>query len=98
MQGKRVLVVDDNENARQMLGDLLGSMSFKVDQAESGQAAIGSVDSAEAQGMPYEIVFLDWKMPGMDGNETAKRLRELPLSRMPHMIMVTAFGREEVIK
>ncbi len=98
MQGKRVLVVDDNENARQMLGDLLGRMSFMVDQAESGQAAIGAVGRAEAQGMPYEIVFLDWKMPGMDGNETAKRLRELPLSRMPHMIMVTAFGREEVIK
>jgi CheY-like chemotaxis protein len=48
--------------------------------------------------MPYEIVFLDWKMEGMDGNETARRLRELPLSRLPHMIMVTAFGREEVMK
>jgi CheY-like chemotaxis protein len=98
MQGKRVLVVDDNENARQMLGDLLGRMSFMVDQAESGQAAIGAVGCAEAQGMPYEIVFLDWKMPGMDGNETANRLKELPLSRMPYMIMVTAFGREEVIQ
>ncbi|MDO8948140.1 MAG: PAS domain S-box protein [Desulfocapsaceae bacterium] len=98
MQGKRVLVVDDNENARQMLGDLLERMSFMVDQAESGQAAIGAVGRAEAQGMPYEIVFLDWKMPGMDGNETAERLKELPLSRMPHMIMVTAFGREEVIR
>jgi len=98
MQGKRVLVVDDNENARQMLGDLLDRMSFMVDQVESGHAAIGAVDRAEAQGMPYEIVFLDWKMPDMDGNETAKRLRELPLSRMPHMIMVTAFGREEVIR
>ena len=98
LQGKRVLVVDDNENACQVLGDLLGGMSFKVDQAESGQAAIGAVDRAEAQGMPYEIVFLDWQMPGMDGNETARQLRELPLDFMPHMIMVTAFGREEVIK
>ena len=98
LQGKRVLVVDDNENARQVLGDLLGSMSFKVDQAESGKAAISAVDRAEEQGMPYEIVFLDWQMPGMDGNETAKQLKELPLSRMPHMMMVTAYGREEVIK
>ena len=98
MQGKRVLVVDDNENACQMLGDLLAGMSFKVDLVESGQAAISAVDRAEAQGMPYEIVFLDWKMEGMDGNETARRLRELPLNHMPHMIMVTAFGREEVIK
>jgi signal transduction histidine kinase/CheY-like chemotaxis protein len=98
LQGKRVLVVDDNENARLVLVDLLGSMSFKVDQAESGKAAIGAVDRAEAQGMPYEIVFLDWQMPGMDGNETAKRLKERPLSRVPHMMMVTAYGREEVIK
>jgi len=59
-QSKRVLVVDDNENARMALGELLGSMSFKVDHAESGKAAIGAVDRAEAQGMPYEIVFLDW--------------------------------------
>ena len=98
MQGKRVLVVDDNENARHMLAGLLDSMGFKVDQVESGEEAVGAVYRAEAQGIPFEIVFLDWKMPGIDGNETAKRIRELPLSPMPHMIMVTAFGREEVIK
>ena len=97
LQGKRVLVVDDNENARIVLGDLLGNMSFKVDQAESGKAAIGAVDRAEAEGTPYEIVFIDWLMPGMDGIETARRLRELPLNHMPHMMMVTAYGREEVI-
>ena len=98
MLGKRVLVVDDNENARLVLGDLLGNMSFSVDNAESGMAAIGAVDRAEAEGSPYEIVFLDWQMPGMDGIETAKRLRELPLNRMPHMMRVTAYGREEVIR
>jgi CheY-like chemotaxis protein len=97
LQGKRVLVVDDNENARLVLGDLLGNMSFNVDQVESGTAAIGAVDRAEAEGIPYEIVFLDWLMPGMDGIETARRLRELPLRRVPHMVMVTAYGREEVI-
>jgi CheY-like chemotaxis protein len=93
-----VLVVDDNEYACQVLGDLLGNMSFKVDQAESGKAAIEAVELAENQGTPYEIAFLDWQMPGMDGNETARRLRELPLGHTPHMIMVTAFGRDEVIK
>jgi PAS domain S-box-containing protein len=98
MQGKRVLVVDDNENARLVLGDLLGNMSFNVDNVESGTAAIGAVDRAEAEGAPYEIVFIDWKMPDMDGIETARRLRELPLSHVPHMMMVTAYGREEVFK
>ena len=98
LKGKRVLVVDDNENARQVLGDLLGCMGFNVDKANSGKTAIDIVYHAWEQGMQYEIVFLDWLMPGMDGNETAKLLRELPLSRLPHIIMVTAFGREEVLK
>ena len=97
LQGKRVLVVDDNENAGQMLGDLLDGMGFLVDQAESGKAAIAAVVRAERQGTPYEIVFLDWQMPDMDGNETARQIGRLPFA-MPQMIMVTAFGREEVLK
>ncbi len=98
LQGKRVLVVDDNENARVVLADLLGNMTFRVDQVDSGPAAIAAVRSAEAAGAPYEIVFLDWLMPEMDGIEAAKRLRGLGLNSMPHLMMVTAYGREEVIK
>jgi two-component system sensor histidine kinase/response regulator len=98
LQDKRVLVVDDNENARLVLGELLGGMSFKVDKVESGLAAIAAADHAEAQGTPYEIIFLDWQMPGMDGIETSRRLKERPNGRIPHMIMVTAYGREEIIK
>ena len=98
LQDKRVLVVDDNDNARLVLGDLLGNMSFKVDQVESGQAAIAAADRAEAQGKPYDIIFLDWQMPDMDGIETSKRIRSRLMKRVPHMIMVTAFGREEIIK
>jgi len=98
LQGKRVLVVDDNENARLVLSELLGGMSFSVDRADSGVAAIDAVARADANGMPYEIVFLDWMMPGLDGIDTAKRLQGLTLGRAPHLIMVTAYGREEVIK
>ena len=98
LHGKRVLVVDDNEHARLVLGQLLESMSFKVDQAESGQAALTAVAEAEAQCRPYEIVFLDWQMPGLDGIETARRLGEAQLERMPHLMLVTAYGREDVLK
>ncbi|MDD4928677.1 MAG: response regulator [Gallionella sp.] len=98
LQGKRVLVVDDNENARLVLADLLGDISFTVDQVALGQAAINAVKLADAKNIPYHIVFLDWQMPGMDGIETARRLRELPLGHLPHMMMVTAYGREEIIK
>ena len=98
LHGLRVLVVDDNDNARLVLKELLEGMNFKVDQVESGLAALGAVNSAEAQNLPYDIVFLDWQMPGMDGLETARRLKALALVRMPHLMMVTAFGREEIIK
>jgi CheY-like chemotaxis protein len=98
LQKKRVLVVDDNTNARLVLSDMLSGMSFKVDLAESGAAALAAVEQAEAQGLPYEIIFLDWQMPGMNGIETAKLLRQRQTVRVPFMIMVTAYGREDVIK
>jgi len=98
LQGKHVLVVDDKENARMVMGEMLGNMSFKVDLVDSGAAAIDAINITEAQGNPYDIVLVDWLMPGMDGIETVKRIRELKLGRIPHMIMVTAYGREEVIK
>lgn len=96
--GKRVLVVDDNANACLVLQGLLTAMNLSVEQASSGQAGLDAVACADAQGRPFDIVFLDWQMPGMDGNEAAQRLKALVLSHMPRLIMVTAFGRDEVIK
>lgn len=98
LQGKHVLVVDDNENARIVLRDMLVEMGFVVDLAENGQQALAAVTRADALGTGYKIVFLDWRMPGMDGNETASRIKKLPLAQMPHLMMVTAYGREEVIR
>ena len=98
LQGKRVLVVDDNASARMMLSDMLSSMSFKVDPAESGEAAIIAVEQAEVEGVPYDIIFLDWLMPGINGIETAKLLQQRHTGRIPFMIMVTAYGHEDVIK
>jgi CheY-like chemotaxis protein len=98
LRDKRVLVIDDNINACQVLDGLLSGMNFNVEQATSGQAGLDAVVRADAQGAPFEVVLLDWQMPGMDGNETALRIKTLTLRHMPHIIMVTAFGRDEVIK
>ena len=55
--------------------------------------------SRPSAGKPYEIAFVDWQMPGMDGIETGNRIRALPdLPAPPHLVMVTAYGREEVLK
>jgi two-component system sensor histidine kinase/response regulator len=97
LQGRRMLVVDDNENARAVLVDMLASMSFNVDAVESGREAVDLIREAMLD-EPYEVVFLDWQMPDMDGLETAEAIHSIRLPFPPRLIMVTAYGREEVIK
>ncbi|MET3130912.1 two-component system sensor histidine kinase/response regulator [Oxalobacteraceae bacterium GrIS 1.11] len=95
LRGRHVLVVDDNAIARAVLKGHLASMSFVVGEADSGQAALAAVSAAARDGAPYELVLLDWRMPGMDGIETARALAAQ--APAPKLIMVTAYGREEVM-
>jgi len=99
LRGRRLLVIDDNAQAREVLSSMLESMTFKVDAAPSGQEGIELVRQAAERGEPYDTVFVDWQMPGMDGIEAGRRILALPnLSSPPHLVMVTAYGREEVMK
>ena len=99
LRGRRVLVIDDNSQARAVLSSMLTSMTFVVHEAPSGQEGIEMIRHAAEVGEPYEIAFIDWQMPGIDGVETGKRIRALPdLAAPPHLVMVTAYGREEVLK
>ncbi|MCP5305171.1 MAG: transporter substrate-binding domain-containing protein [Chromatiaceae bacterium] len=87
----RVLLVDDNAIARQVLGDLLLSLAFRVDVAASGSAALKRlVDERRT----YDIVLLDWRMPNMDGLETAHRIRTAGLEHPPRIILMTAYGHD----
>jgi signal transduction histidine kinase/CheY-like chemotaxis protein len=97
LQGLRLLVVDDNESALQSMAASLQNMAFTVDTAASGAAALLAVQAAEAQGMPYAMLIVDWLMPGMDGVETIRQVRALPLQHPPQVALTTAHGREEVM-
>ncbi len=96
LRGCRVLVVDDNELARDVLHNMLSSMTFKVEQVSSGRDALISIKNADELNDPYEIIFLDWRMPEMNGIETANAIRQLSLQKTPHLVMITAYGTEEV--
>jgi signal transduction histidine kinase/DNA-binding response OmpR family regulator len=99
LRGRRALVIDDNAQAREIESSMLTSMTFHVDEAPSGLEGIEMVQQAADRNEPYDIVFVDWQMPGLDGIETGKRIRALPgLAVQPHLVMVTAYGREEVLK
>jgi CheY-like chemotaxis protein len=98
MQGMKVLVVDDNATSRSILQEMLESFSFEVALAPSGEEGITELENASA-GKPFELVIMDWKMPGMDGIEASKRIKNHQgLSKIPAIILVTAYGREEVMQ
>lgn len=96
MRGRRVIVVDDNETARQVIAHMLREMTFEVDEASSGQEALQRIkERAQAQ-QPIEIAFIDWQMPEMDGMEVARQLSKM--ESPPSPVLVTGFGREEFFK
>ena len=97
LKGVRVLVVDDNEVSRSILAELLHYFHLDVGTAASGQAALTALGAAAAR--PYDIVMMDWRMPGMNGDEVAQRIHGDPdIPHKPKIVMVTAYGREEVIR
>nr|WP_145545608.1 response regulator [Variovorax boronicumulans] len=93
MRGMRALVVDDNDAARELMGAQLSGMGFAVDTVGSGEDALAAVARAQA-GKPYGLMVVDWQMPGMDGIETARRVRGL--NDTLRIVMATAYGRDEV--
>jgi signal transduction histidine kinase/CheY-like chemotaxis protein/HAMP domain-containing protein len=93
--GTRVLVVDDNASAREILSTMARNFALEVDVAWNGQQALEMIGKGERSALPYDLLLMDWKMPGMDGIETVQRLHAADLDRVPTVIMVTAYGREE---
>ena len=92
---RRILVVDDLYSARLVLRDMLAAMHLQVEVADSGESALAAVTQADANQAAFDIVLLDWKMPGLNGIETALRLQQLSLAKHPVLAMLTAYGREE---
>jgi len=86
--GRRVLIVDDHPQARAVVAGLLRRQGFDVDTADSGAAALESVERAFAAAAPFTLALVDWKMPGMDGLELALRLRAAPPPR-PQVLLMT---------
>jgi PAS domain S-box-containing protein len=98
LENLNVLVVDDNVTSRQILQDMLESFSFKVTQAASAEEGLEEVEKASNK-KPFDLVVMDWKMPGMDGIEASRRIKNHPhLSKIPAVVLVTAYGREEIMQ
>lgn len=73
----RVLIIDDDAGTCEHAALLLDKMGMKTDWALSGPEGIEKIRKAGLHGRPYDVCFVDWKMPGMDGAETARRVRQI---------------------
>ncbi|SDH19450.1 response regulator [Propionivibrio dicarboxylicus] len=95
--GLRVLVVDDNPTTCRVLGAMLDSLSVANATAASGREALLMLNRAEGAGHPYDAVLIDWRMPQMDGLQTATEVRRLALEQPPLLMMITAYERDQVM-
>ena len=94
LKGIRVLAVDDNPTAREVLATYLRAFSFEVAEAANGEEAIQLIESADK---PYDLVVLDWLMPGMTGLELAQTIKtkvkpDVKPTFEPRIIMVSGFS------
>jgi CheY-like chemotaxis protein len=97
LRGIRALVVDDNASAREILATMARRLGPEVDVARDGEEALAMSAAARDGGRGYDVVLMDWKMPGLDGVETARRLEQGRDGPSPAVVMVTAYGREEAL-
>jgi signal transduction histidine kinase/CheY-like chemotaxis protein len=86
----RVLVVDDNRDAADSLGVLLGFLGYEATVAHDGASALRDIERVDPA-----LVLLDLGMPEMDGYEVARRVREQPRWRHVVLVALTGWGQEE---
>lgn len=85
-----VLVCDDNDTARDVVCDILGSLKFKSESFVDGKSLIKRLENTADQERE-ELIVLDWKMPEMDGLEVCRRIQENPaIKTKPRIILLTA--------
>jgi len=97
LRGMKVLVVDDSATSRNILQNILESFTFDVTLAASAEEGLETIQRADTD-QSYELVLMDWKMPGMDGLEASEHIKShQTLSKIPAVILVTAYGREEIM-
>ncbi|MFL6657608.1 MAG: response regulator [Massilia sp.] len=94
----KVMVVDDNAAAREIMLGILGSLQMRSAAAVSAAAAIAELVQAEGAGDPYQLVLMDWVMPTMDGLAAIRAIRANPaIASTLAIVMVTAYSRDDLL-
>jgi signal transduction histidine kinase/DNA-binding response OmpR family regulator len=91
----RALVVDDNESTREVLHSMISAMGWHCDTVDGGRQALLMLRQDAPRALKYDVVFMDWRMPDLDGWQTTQLIREDGGAvGAPIIIMISAHGRE----
>jgi len=93
IQHLNVLVVDDCADSRLIMQKMLESFGLRVKLVSSGEESLKALEENKTREEPFELVVIDWLMPGLGGIETSKRIRKDLKLTIP-IILMTAFGKE----
>ena len=95
LQNMHAVVADDNPTAREILRTYLESFTFRVDEAANAEDLFRLMSETSE---PYNLIVLDWLMPGMKGLEIARKIKtEIKPETDPHIILVSAFSSGDFI-
>lgn len=91
----KVLVVDDNQQARIIMADIVRTFNWSCDTADSGPAALQAIEAALQQQQKYDLVLLDWYMPEQNGWQVAEAIQKsIAREHKPLIIMVSAYSKD----
>ena len=93
LAGMPVLVVDDNATNRWILGDILANWGMRPSVVEGGAAAIRALELGFKSGAPFQLVLLDYHMPGMNGLQVAERIRQVPECQGTTLVLLSSVGQ-----
>jgi PAS domain S-box-containing protein len=97
LHGARILIVDDNPSARQILVGMARSLGMRAESARDGAQALQMLALEDARDDAYHLALIDWKMPRMDGIECMQAIgRATFRQRAPAVLMVTGFGDDDL--
>jgi two-component system sensor histidine kinase/response regulator len=90
VEDRRILVVDDNDTNRRVIGELLAGADYVVETAASGIEALSVLERAAEAGTPFQAVLTDHRMPGIDGLELARRIRARPAIEATRLVLYSS--------
>lgn len=89
----KILVVDDEETLRMLIVDTLEDEGYEIEEASDGEEAVTKMTANE-----YDLVLLDYMMPGLSGIEVMRKVRELPNKKEMKILMLTAKTQKQDIE